>query len=80
MSTDPVVRNDEMRGETTEAKDQVHPACMRMTMDVGQGLLRQPVDRRFGGFRHFTRNASNIEGCFNPSAAPEAFDQQFHRV
>ena len=75
QNADAIVRNDEMGGEAAEAKQQMHSGCTRMAMNVGQGLLGEPVNRRFGALRHRFRISPDVEGHFEPCAAPKSFDQ-----
>jgi len=77
-NADTIVRDDEMRGGFAEAKQQAHPRCMRMAMDVGQGFLGEPVDRRFGRLGHSSGMSSNVEAHFQPYAPAKSFHQRFH--
>ena len=51
---------------------------MRMAMDVGQSFLGEPVNRRFGSFRHTSGMSPYVEAHFQPYASSKPFHQRFH--
>lgn len=71
---DAVVRNDEMRSDTAEAKQHANSGCMGMTMDVGQGFLGQSINRHVSGLRHCFRITSDIERRFESRSASKSLN------